>query len=161
LAAVAEIDIERCDARMVGISVQDFFDQSKQKVTARTGAYQLEIVIRPIDEVGGVLAVISEAVGDALQVRGIQLEIEDLEPLKSEARRLAIEDAKKKAVELSGEAGVRLGAVLSIQSDTEASVPFAQRMKLSSGSFAASNLPIEAGSVSTASSVTLIYLIEE
>jgi uncharacterized protein YggE len=162
IAALGEARIEQCEVRTVGLSVQDFFDQGKQKITARIGSYQLDVVIRPINEAGTVLASLSSTVGDALQVRGIQLTIEDPEPLKTEARRLAIQDAKRRAMELSGEAGVRLGVILSIQDENASSVPFAQRaMPIMSGSFAAANVPIEAGSVSAVSNVTLVYAIEK
>src|ERR1700688_2484315 len=36
------------DLRTTGLSVQDFFDQSKQKVTARVASYQLQITIRQL-----------------------------------------------------------------------------------------------------------------
>jgi uncharacterized protein len=161
IAALADIEIERCEARTTGLSVQDFFDNATQRVSARVGSYQIEVVIRPIAEVGGVLSRLSSAVGDALQIRSMQLEIEDLGPLKAQARRLAIQDAKGRALELSEEAGVRLGAILSIQDD-DAAVPQPQRVKMMSGAFAAtSNLPIEAGHLTVASSVTMIYGIEE
>jgi uncharacterized protein len=158
IAALADIEIEQCEVRTVGLSVQDFFDQAQQKVTAHVGSYQLEVIVRPIDDAGGVLGSLSSAVGDALQIRGISLTIADPEPLKSAARRLAIQDAKRRAAEIADEMGVQLGAVLSIQDQSGGPVGFVQTaalpMKMSS------NVPIEAGSVSTTSAVTLTYAIE-
>ena len=95
--------------------IQDFFDKAQQKVTAHVGSYQLELDVRPIDESGRVLAALSSVLGDALQIRGINLTVRDPEPLKSQARRLAIQDAKKRAAEIAEEVGVRLGSILSIQ----------------------------------------------
>jgi uncharacterized protein YggE len=162
IAALADIQIEQCEVRTVGLSVQDYFDQAQQKVTAHIGSYQLDLVVRPIDEAGGVLASLSSTVGDALQIRGITLTIEDPEPLRSQARRLAIQDAKKRAAEISDEVGVRLGPILSIQDETAGPVNFVQRARPMSGHVgAAANVPIEAGNVSASSAITLIYAIEE
>lgn len=108
IASLAETVIEKCVVHTMGLAIQDFFDQSEQKVTAHIGSYQLDVMIRPIDEVGGVLASLSSTVGDALQIRGINLMIEDPEPLRSQARRLAIQDAKRRAAEISNEVGVAL-----------------------------------------------------
>jgi uncharacterized protein YggE len=38
-AALAERQIAKCEVRTMGLSVQDFFDQAQQKVTARVGSY--------------------------------------------------------------------------------------------------------------------------
>jgi len=162
IAVIADAAIEQCAVHTIGLSVQDFFDQSQQKVTAHIGSYQLDVTIRPIDEAGGVLALLSSTVGDALQIRGINLTIEDPEPLRSQARRLAIQDAKRRAAEISDEVGVRLGPILSIQDESAGPSNFVQpRGRLTSGHVAAAaNVPIEAGNVSAFSAITLIYAIE-
>ncbi len=49
IASLAEIQAEECDVQTMGLSVQDFFDQAQQKVTARIGTYQLQVIVRPID----------------------------------------------------------------------------------------------------------------
>jgi uncharacterized protein YggE len=159
IAAVSAVDVEQRDIRTTGLSLQDFFDQSKQRVTARIATYQLEVTIRPVDGVGSVLAALAASAGDSLQVRGIQLGVRDPEPMRSEARRLAVEDAQRKAAELSQSAGIRLGSILSIEDDRARSQVSA---RLSSGLFAAaaSSVPIEPGEVSAVSSITITYAIE-
>jgi uncharacterized protein len=160
MAALADTEVEQCEVRTVGLSVQDFFDKAQQKVTAHVGSYQLEVIIRPIDATGGILGSLSSAVSDALQIRGINLTIEDPEPLRSQARRLAIQDAKKKAAEIAEEMGVELGKVLSIQDQYAGPVNFVQTTARSAMPMPA-NVPIEAGSVSATSAVTLTYAIDE
>lgn len=161
IAALADIQIEQCEVHTVGLSVQDFFDQTQQKVTAHIGSYLLDLVVRPIAGAGGVLASLSSTVGDALQVRGINLTIEDPEPLKSQARRLAIRDAKTRIGEIADEVGVRLGAILAIQDENAGRVNFVQHARPMSGHIAAAaNVPIEGGNVWASSAVTLIYAIE-
>jgi uncharacterized protein YggE len=159
IAAVGDVDVEQRDIRTTGLSLQDFFDQSKQRVTARIATYQLEVTIRPVDGVGSVLAALAASAGDSLQVRGIQLGVRDPEPMRSEARRLAVEDAKRKAAELSQSAGMRLGAILSIEDDRARSQVSSRLM---SGHFAAAatSVPIEPGEVSAVSSIMITYAIE-
>ena len=160
IAALAGMHAEQCEARTVGLSVQDFFDKTQQKVTAHVGSYQLDLVVRPIDHAGQVLAALSSVVGDALQVQGINLAVQDPEPLKSDARRSAIRDAKKRAVEIAEEVGVQLGPILSIQDETADPFGFTDRVRPMSAYAAAANVPIEAGNVSVSSTVTLVYAIE-
>jgi uncharacterized protein YggE len=160
IEAVGEVDVEYHEVQTTGLSLQDWFDKDQRQITARIATYQLEVTIRPVEGVGPVLAALSDSVGDAVQVRGIQLGVRDPEPLRREARRLAVEDGKRKAAELSQSAGVRLGPILSIEDATARSqvsyVPFARTMSAAS----ASSMPIEPGEVSAVSSITITYAIE-
>jgi uncharacterized protein len=161
IAALVDVETEQCEVRTVGLSVQDFFDQAQQKVTAHIGSYQLSVVVRPIDETGRVLAALTSAVGDALQIRGINLTIDDSEPLMSQARGAAVQDAKNRAAEIAEQVGVRLGPIMSIRDDHAGSTNSVQQPTMRmSGHVAATNVPIEAGSASVSSAVTLIYAIE-
>ena len=159
IASLADMHAEACDVRTTGLSVQDFFDQAQQKVTAHIGSYQLEVTIRPIDAAGVALSSLSSAVGDALQIRGINLTIDDPEPLRRESRRLAMQDAKTKAAQFAGEMGVELGNIRSI-SDQQAGNPINYIQTAARAAMPMSgNVPIETGSVSATSVVTLAYAI--
>lgn len=159
IAILDDVRAEQCDVRTAGLSVQDFFDQAQQKVTARVGSYQLEVIVRPIDAAGVVLGSLSSALGDALQVRGITLTIDDPEPLQRQSRRLAIQDAKSKASEIAEEMGVELGDVLSIQDQQPVGLSGFVQTASRAAIPMAGNIPIEAGNVSASSVVTLIYAI--
>jgi uncharacterized protein len=160
IAAIGEVALEQRDVQAAGLSVHDYHDQSKQRVTAKVASYQLDITVQPIDGVGSVLAALGSSAGDGLQIRGIQLCVRDSDPLRSEARRLAVEDAQKKAMELSQAAGFRLGVILSLEEDDPRSavprVRYARVMAASSSP----TVPIEPGEVSAVSSITLTYAIE-
>jgi uncharacterized protein len=160
IAAVREVDVEQRDVQTTGLSLQDHFDQSKQRVTARIATYLLDVTVRPVEGVGRILAALGTSAGDALQVRGIRLSIHDPEPLKREARRLAVGDAQRKALELSQAAGLRLGTILSLEEDgIQSRVPLPRRAMPMSASMA-SGVPIEPGEVSAVSTVTVTYAIE-
>jgi uncharacterized protein len=163
LAAAAIVAIEgvhsaRCEVQTVGISVQDFFDQSQQRVTAKMGTYQLQVTVRPIESAGSVLAALGALAGDALAVRGFQLGVRDPEPLRSRARRLAVEDATRRASELSEAAGIRLGPIVALEDGAATPAQTGWRPTVMAAS-ASSTMPIEAGEVSASSTVTITYAI--
>lgn len=58
IAALADVQAENCEMRTVGLSVQDFFDKTQQKVTAHVASYELDLVVRPIEASGRVLAAV-------------------------------------------------------------------------------------------------------
>ena len=96
--------------------------------------------------------------GDALAVRGYQLGVRDPEPLRSLARRLAVEDAKRRADELSEAAGIRLGPIVALEDGAAAPPQAGWRAKAMAAS-APSTVPIEPGEVSASSTVTITYAI--
>ena len=149
------------DLRTTGLSVQDFFDHSKQMVTARVASYQLEITVRKLTKLDEHIASLVSVAGDALQIRALQLTIAETEPLKREARVAAMEDARTRATELAEAAGGRLGRTFSID---EGSLPkdpsylgFATR---ASGS-AATHLQVEPGSLTVSCRVAVSYELSE
>lgn len=158
IAALVGAGVARDDIRTVNLSVQDYFDQAKQKVTARIGSYQLQVVVRALDEVSRVLGVLSEAAGDALQIRALQLGMKDVEPVRKAARREAVRDAQEKAQDLADAAGFQLGEMLTVEDTDGAGSHGVGAMTLASAHVAAS-MPMEPGQVSVGSSVVIVYAI--
>lgn len=159
LSALMQVGIDRSDVQTTNLSVQDFFDQPTRKVTARIGSYQMEVTIRVLDNVGRVVAAVSSAVGDALQIRSMHLAISDAGPLEKEARRLAVVNAQLKARELADVAHIRLGPILSLQDDGASAGPSYQPRRMSAS--AATSVPVEPGEIASTTSVTIIYAIHE
>jgi uncharacterized protein YggE len=162
IEALVEMGVGRDDVRTVNLSLQDFFDQAQQKVTARIGSHQIEVTVRDLGQVGRVIAALSDATGDALQIRSMQLGVQDAEPMQREARRDAVRGAQEKAIQLSEAAGVRLGAIASVEDGEAGAIanPSARAMSLSSGNMGAS-MPVEPGQVSVLSKVTITYALED
>jgi uncharacterized protein YggE len=154
-AAVAE-GVARDDVRTIGLSVQDYFDQVERKVTAHIGSYQLEVLVRNLDDVGRVLGVLSDAAGDALQIRSLQLGIENVEEIQKAARREAVLNARSKAQDLAESAGLQLGEILSLE-DNEQSGSQGRRVMAASSSRGTASVPVEPGHVSVTVSVTIKY----
>ena len=89
----------------------------------------LEVKIRDLEKVSNILDGVVGA--GANQVNGLSFEIDNPEELKTEARKKAIEDAKKKADELEGQVGIRLGKIINFSENTGGyPIPMYDTMKM-------------------------------
>lgn len=159
IAALTRLTSENDEVHTMGLSVQEFYDQATQKVTAHVGSYRMDVLVRPIERAGEVLSGLAATVGDGFQVRGIDLSLQDPETLKSQARRMAVQDAKRRAVEMTDEAGVKLGDLISIEDENSLAGNGRRAIPMSSA-YSGAHFPIEGGNVSMVSAVTLTYAIE-
>jgi uncharacterized protein YggE len=96
---------------------EPFYPMPREETSPETeGAYRvsnmLEVTIRDLEVVGEVLDAVVEA--GANQMYGVTFTISDDQDWESEAREKAMADAKARAEELAGLAGVELGEVLSV-----------------------------------------------
>jgi uncharacterized protein len=157
IKATVDAGVARDDIRTMNLSVQDRFDQSQQKVTARVGSYQLQVTVRDLTDLSRVLAVLSEAAGDTLQIRSIQLGLKDAEPVRREARRLAVRDARGRAQDLAGAAQITLGRIIGVE-DGDISGP-SGRSAIAVSSASRASMPVEPGEVSIGASVVITYAI--
>jgi uncharacterized protein YggE len=164
ISALGQADIDPRDVRTTNLSLQDFFDHTKQKVTARIASYQLDVTIRQLDDAGRVVAALSSAVGDSLQVRALQLTVGNPEPLRREARRLAVHDAQSKAEEIAEAAEIRLGPIQTIRADVGqlGGAIYSRRTPLTTSDMGGpAPFPVEPGEVTTTTSVTITYSIAD
>jgi uncharacterized protein len=82
---------------------------------------QLQVTVRDTDMLGELL---DEAVtAGANSINGVTFYVDDQTAAASEARRLAVEDARTKAEELAAAAGMTLGSVISIAEGTVSPMP--------------------------------------
>ncbi len=147
------------DMQTQTVSLQDFFDQKEQKVTARVGTYALQVSV-PVGDVGPHLGAVADVAGDSLQVRGLVLTMSDPEPLLTIARRRAVEDARARAEQLAEAAQVRLGSILSIEEGGGRGLRLGPQ-KVSFTPMAASAVPVEPGSAWVNVFVTLTFGLED
>ena len=149
------------DLRTTGLSVQDLFDQGKQRVTARVASYQLEITIRQLTKLDDHVAGLVSVAGDSLQIRALQLTIADPEPLKRDARVAATKDAHTRATELAEAAGGRLGRTLSIDEVSSAADPPYRGFATRVSSPVATHLQVEPGSLTVSCKVAVTYELSD
>jgi uncharacterized protein YggE len=155
--------VEPSDIQTLGVSLQDFYDQEKKKVTARVATYSLSVTAPSLTSVGPLLAELAPVAGDALQVRGLHLTVDDPRPLQERARRAAVADALERARQLAEAAGVRTGAIVSIEEEPDhGSAGQPRRLRASSMAMAtASPVPVEGGTVTVAVHVQIRLALEE
>jgi len=160
IAAVREAGVAQADVQTLTVSVQEFFDPAERKVTARTGSYQLRITVRSLDAVSDVVRALTEASGDSVQIRGLNLIVSDKAPLEEEARVLAVRNAEARASDLAHAAGLRLGAILTME---DASVPPGRHgptVARATSAQVTASLPIEPGEAAVTASVLVTYALE-
>lgn len=83
---------------------------SNPKITGYQVNQSFEVKVRDLEKISTVLDGLVTA--GANQVNNLGLQVDDIEKVTDEARKLAIEDAKKKAKELRKQLGIRLGKIV-------------------------------------------------
>ena len=120
----------------------------------------VSVKVRDTDEAGAVIAGVGER--GATNISGLNFTIDDMEALRSEARELAIEDAKAKAELLANQLGVDLVRIVSFNENGGYPPYFEERafmaMDSAESGFGGAELPV--GEESTKVSVNITYEIE-
>ena len=157
-------DIGGDDIKTLSFNIQPQYQHRRdeqREITGYTVSNRVSVKVRDLDTVSTVLDDATEAGGDAARINGISFAVDDPEQYKSDARKAAVEDARKRAEELAALAGVTLGKVRSI-TESGASMPFAERgyggVMLQSA--AAPRTPISPGETEISLSVSIVYRIE-
>jgi uncharacterized protein YggE len=113
----------------------------------------VRVVIDDLPRVGEVVAGAIDALGDAAEVQGLRLVLEDSQQAMAEARRRAWASARAQAEELAAAAGLRLGAPISIIETDASPSPVAKAMAWSEAA------PIEPGSNTVEVSLTVRFAL--
>jgi uncharacterized protein YggE len=127
--AVKKIGIEERYIKTVNYSVYPQYDfKEGRSVTGYNVNVSLQIKVKNFEKINTVID--SATSLGANQVGGLNFTIDDkkLEELKMQARKQAIEEAKKKAKEMAALAGIRLGKIVNI-SENSTSPYFPQSLK--------------------------------
>ncbi len=93
----------------------------KSEIIGYEVSQTLEVKIRDLDKVGGILE--KAAAAGANQVGSLSFTFDDVEKLKVEARQKAIDNAKTKARDLAKSLGMSLGKIVSFTESSSGFVP--------------------------------------
>lgn len=142
------------DMQTTSASVYPQYDREGVSVSGYIAQQSLRLRIRDRDQVGPLINACSSAIGNALSVDNIALQIDDPSPLLTEARRLAFQDAQTKARQFAELAGRSLGQVLVVVDTPQGGGPapmalMAKREAMSVGG----GMPVELGENSVAAQV--------
>ena len=136
----------------------DYRSNGQQVIRGYRVTSILAVTVRDLDRVGEVIDDAVDAVGDPIRVQGVTFSIEDPAALQSEARALAMADAKTKAEELAALAEVGLGKPIAISESSAGGVPpvFFEAADLAQ----AAETPISPGQLEITVSVQVSYAID-
>lgn len=143
------------------LSLNPQYDYSNRKQPRITG-YQARNTVSArsenLDQVGPMLDALIEA--GANNINGIQFSIKDAEAAKSEARKEAVKNARRKAEEMATAAGVRLGKILQMsESGGHFNPPQPMMMRAMSADMAEST-PVQGGEQTLAVTVNMVFAID-
>ena len=117
----------------------------------------MTVIIRDLDNVGGVLDELVTA--GANNVNGVNFFIENPQSLMDDARRIAVEDALRRATILAGAAGANLGPVMTIN-ESGGYRPAPMMMRSMAMDESAKAVPVAAGTQDITSNVNIVIELE-
>lgn len=166
IEAVKSLGIEEKDIKTSGYSLNPVYNWTENRGQELSGyevTQNVSLKIRDLDIIGDVIAKTTEQ--GANQVGNISFTIDDEYELKNQARELAIEKAKEKAMMIATQAGMKLGEVKSFYENTQPIIsPMAYsnaKMEFAVDSVAGLAAPtIQSGQNEIKVEVTLVYEIK-
>jgi len=135
----------------------DYQDRRKPRITGYEARNTVTARSENLDQVGPMLDALVEA--GANNINGINFSIKDAEAAKSEARREAVKNARRKAEEMATAAGVRLGRILHMSESSQSFQPQPMMMRAMAADMEQST-PIAGGEQTLAVSVHISYAID-
>lgn len=116
----------------------------------------VQVKLRDLDRVGGIVDAVTAA--GANRVEGVTFSVDEQEAPKGQARTLAVQNARTKADQLAGLAGLRVTAVKAMEEADATSSPVrAQPMAARAESAAP---PVEPGTQEVRTQVSVTYIME-
>jgi uncharacterized protein YggE len=133
----------------------------EQELAGYSVSNQVSVKVRDLSGIGTIIDQVTDAAGDLVRVNGISFTIEDIDPLKEQARTEAMEKMKQNAEDLAELAGVGLGRLVHLQEQTAYIEPPQQLALRAAFAESAADTSISAGELDVSVSVSAVYLITE
>jgi len=153
--------VPREEIRTSRLSANPVYDQKDNTIIRGYHASNsVQVKLRQLDQVGAIVDAVTAA--GANRVDGLSFAVDNLEAPKGQARGLAVQNARIKADQLAGLAGLHVVGVKSIEeADASATPVRAQPMAARSDAYvAASAPPVEPGTQEVRTQVTVTYIVE-
>jgi len=157
--AIKKLGIDSKDVKTNSYSVNPTYDYNngKQTIQGYSAQTNLMVTIRDTAKANSVIDTATQ--NGANEVGGITFDVDDKTKAQNEARKLAVEDAKRKAKDASSIAGFTLGNIINYQESFDGNTeprPYLMADKAVSGS---APTQLEEGSTDISVTVTLSYEI--
>jgi uncharacterized protein YggE len=162
LERLGSAGIEPRDVQTTGLSVSPNWQHNSSGEAPRIAGFiannGVTVRVRALDGLG---AVLDAAVQDgANQLNGVEFGLQEPRPAQDEARRRAVADARARAELLAEAAGVKLGAIRSINETMAAPMPM-PAFRMAAEAVAGAPVPVAAGEVATTANVTIVWEIAQ
>ena len=133
-------------------------EQDPPRIVGYTVSNTVTVIVRELANLGQVLdAVVSSGVN---QMNGLNFSIAEPAPLRNQARKLAVAEARERAELYAQAAGVSLGQILSISEEGGAHPPQPVSRNAAFESAAAAAVPVAQGQQSIQMQVNIVWQIE-
>ncbi len=136
----------------------DYANRRKPRITGYNARNTVTARSENLDQVGPMLDALVES--GANNINGINFSIKDAEGAKSEARREAVKNARRKADEMATAAGVRLGRILQMSESSHGFRPQPMMMARGLAADVAESTPVQGGEQTLSVTVNITYVIE-
>ncbi len=134
----------------------------EQELVGYSVSNQVSVKIRALDQAGTIIDQVTDAAGDLVRVNGISFTIEDIDPLRDQARNEALAKLRQNAEGLAELAGVGLGRLVHLQEQTAYIEPLQPGFaRTAFAAESAADTSISAGELDVSVSANAIYLITE
>lgn len=167
ITAIKGLGVEDKDIKTSGYSLSPVYNWTNDRGQELSGyevSQNLSLKIRDLEKIGDVIAKTTEK--GANQIGNINFTIDDEYELKNQARELAIEKAKEKAMMIAEQSGMKLGEIKSVYESSEQATPvYYSNAKLSmdSAGGAAQSMvspEIQSGQNEIKIEITLVYEVK-
>lgn len=161
--ALAQNSVEEKDIKTISyeISPEYSYDEGSQRFEGYRVSQRVEVIIRDLEKVSGVLGIVNSA--DLDNVSQLTFFVDDEEKIKMQLREEAIADAKKNAAQVAKDLGVQIESVVSFYdygNDTATPEPMYAMDKVGMGGEMASAPVIPEGENQFVSKVSVTYKIK-
>ena len=153
-AVVRDHDVADADIRTLDAGVNQRWDNTGTAI-GFTAQQRLAVTVRALESVGEILEAAASAVGNALLVDQVRLDVSDRSQGLRRARDAAFADARDKAEQYAELSGSQLGAVLGV-AEPGADAPVAYQAMAASRD-PAGGMPVEGGDLDLGATVTVTW----
>jgi uncharacterized protein YggE len=153
-AVVRDHDVADADIRTLDAGVNQRWDNTGTPI-GFTAQQRLAVTVRRLESVGEILEAAASAVGNALLVDQVRLDVSDRSEGLRRARDAAFADARDKAEQYAALSRSQLGAVLGV-AEAGAVAPVAYKAMAASRDLAG-GMPVEGGDLDLGASVTVTW----
>ena len=155
-AVVRDRGVADADIRTLDAGVNQRWDNTGTAV-GFTAQQRLGVTVRRLESVGEILEAAASAVGNALLVDSVRLDVADRTDGLSRAREAAFADARDKAQQYAALSGAELGSVLGVAESGAMPIQARREMKLMAASMDAGGMPVEGGDLDLGASVMVTW----